>query len=204
MSETTKIGLDIAKQVFHAQGKADDSASTKCATRNTARRTAFRSTLVPEAAAAKLATGASHPPIFVGPKTRRCPMQTANWAARIGAGFYILWGIFHLTAAKSVYVLAQQSTGMVRGRLLQTGFYLVFFAIAGILLAAILNWRNDERGYWMNGTLLAFADIPFILFVLVPRVVPWWPGLVGPLLWLAAFIFTSVGRFSATATLNTP
>ena len=58
-------------------------------------------------------------------------MQTANWAARIGAGFYVLWGIFHLAAAKSVYVLAQQSTGMVRGRVLQTAFYLVFFAIAG-------------------------------------------------------------------------
>ena len=124
-------------------------------------------------------------------------MQTANWAARIGAGFYILWGIFHLAAAKSVYVLAQQSTGMVRGRLLQAALYLVFFAIAGILLAAILNWRNDERGYWMNGTLLACADIPFVLFVLVPGLVPWWPGLVGPLHWLAAFIFTSVGRFSA-------
>jgi hypothetical protein len=22
-------------------------------------------------------------------------MQTAKWAARIGAGFYVLWGIFH-------------------------------------------------------------------------------------------------------------
>jgi len=38
--------------------------------------------------------------------------------------------------------------------------------------------------------------IPFILFVLIPGLMPWWPGLAGPLLWLAAFIFTSVGRFS--------
>ena len=123
-------------------------------------------------------------------------MQTAKWAARIGAGFYVLWGIFHLVAANSVYVLAEQSTGMVQGRLLQDAFYLVFFAISGILIAVILNWRNDKQGYWMNGTLLAFADIPFILFVLLPGLIPWWPGLAGPLLWLAASIFTSVGRFS--------
>ena len=49
-------------------------------------------------------------------------METAKWAARIGAGFYVLWGISHLVAANSVYVLAEQSTGMVRGRLLQDAF----------------------------------------------------------------------------------
>ena len=57
-------------------------------------------------------------------------MPTARWAARIGAGFYVLWGIFHLVAASSVYVLAEQSSGMVRGRLLQDASYLVFFAIS--------------------------------------------------------------------------
>jgi hypothetical protein len=124
-------------------------------------------------------------------------MQTAKWAARIGAGFYVLWGIFHLVAANSVYVLAELSTGMVQGRLLQDASYLVFFAISAILMAVILNWRNDRQGYWINGSLLAVADMPFILFVLVPGLVPWWPGLAGPLLWLAAFIFTSVGRLSA-------
>lgn len=56
---------------------------------------------------------------------------------------------------------------------------------------------NDKRGYWVNGTLLAFADIPFVLFVLVPGLIPWWPALAGPLLWLAAFTFSSVGRFFA-------
>jgi len=124
-------------------------------------------------------------------------MQMARWAARIGAVFYVLWGVFHLVAANAVYALAEQSTGMVRGRLLQDAFYLLFFAVAGILMAVILNWRNDKQGYWMNGTFIAFADIPFVLFVLAPGLIPWWPGLAGPLLWLIAFAFTSIGRFSA-------
>jgi hypothetical protein len=35
-----------------------------------------------------------------------------------------------------------------------------------------------------------------VLFVLVPGLIPWWPGLAGPLLWLAAFVFTTIARFS--------
>jgi hypothetical protein len=44
---------------------------------------------------------------------------------------------------------------MVQGRLLQTAFYLLVFAISGNLIALALNWRND---YWMNGILIAFAN----------------------------------------------
>jgi len=124
-------------------------------------------------------------------------MQMAKWAARIGAVFYVLWGVFHLVAANAIYALAEQSAGMVRARLLQDAFYLLFCAVAGTVMAVILNWRNDKQGYWMNGTLIAFADLPFVLFVLVPGLIPWWPGLAGPLLWLIAFVFTSIARFSA-------
>ena len=117
--------------------------------------------------------------------------------AKIGAVSYVSWGVFHLAAANAVYALAEQSTGMVHARLQQDAFYLLFFAVAGILMAVILNWRNDKQGYWMNGLLMAFADIPFVLFVLVPGLIPWWPGLVGPVLWVIAFLFTTIAYFSA-------
>jgi hypothetical protein len=123
-------------------------------------------------------------------------MQFSNWAARLGAAFYVVWGLFHVLAANAVYSLAEQQTGMVRGRLLQDAFYLLFFALAGIVIAIALNWRNDRRGYWMNGVLIAFADIPFVLFVLIPGLMPWWPGLAGPILWLIAFLLTTVARSS--------
>ena len=50
-------------------------------------------------------------------------MQMAKWAARIGAVFYVLWGVFHLVAANAVYALAEQSTGMV-ARQASTGRFL--------------------------------------------------------------------------------
>jgi hypothetical protein len=124
-------------------------------------------------------------------------------AAKIGAAFYVCWGLLHFTAAFGVYKLAQTSAGtLIEGRLLQTAFYLAAFAAAAIALAVTLNWRNDRLGFWGNGVMVSIADIPFILFVLIPGYAPWWPGLLGPLLWVAAFLLTALGRIGSTHTLT--
>jgi hypothetical protein len=107
-------------------------------------------------------------------------------AAKIGA-------VFYFTAAFGVYKLAQNSPAtMAQGRLMQTAFYLAAFATAAIIFAVTLNWRNDRLGFWANGIMVGIADVPFILFVLVPGYSPWWPGLLGPVLWIAAFLFTAL------------
>jgi hypothetical protein len=46
--------------------------------------------------------------------------------------------------------------------------------------------------------MVGIADIPFILFVLIPGYAPWWPGLLGPVLWIAAFSTTALARTCAT------
>src|SRR3546814_16288086 len=56
-------------------------------------------------------------------------MSGTRWAARIGAIFYILWGVFHLMAAKAVFGLADLANGMTRARLPQDAFYLLAFAV---------------------------------------------------------------------------
>jgi hypothetical protein len=45
--------------------------------------------------------------------------------------------------------------------------------------------------------MVGIADIPFILFVLIPGYAPWWPGLLGPVLWIAAFSITGLARMYA-------
>jgi hypothetical protein len=119
-------------------------------------------------------------------------------AARIGAVFYVCWGLLHFTAAFGVYQLARSSPAtMAQGRLMQTAFYLAAFAATAIVLAVALNWRNDRLGFWVNGAMVGIADIPFILFVLIPGYAPWWPGLLGPVLWIAALFFTGSARMGA-------
>jgi hypothetical protein len=118
--------------------------------------------------------------------------------ARLGAILYVCWALLHFTAAYGVYKLAQNSpANMAQGRLMQTAFYLATFAVIAIVLALTLNWRNDRNGLWVNGVMVGIADIPFILFVLIPGYAPWWPGLLGPVLWIAAFLLTGLARMGA-------
>jgi len=48
--------------------------------------------------------------------------------------------------------------------------------------------------------MVFIADVPFVLFVLVPGYAPWWPGLLGPVFWLAALSLTGLAQIGATAT----
>jgi hypothetical protein len=123
-------------------------------------------------------------------------------AAKLGAVLYVCWGLLHFTAAYGVFKLAQNSPAMAQARLMQTAFYLAAFATAAIIFAITLNWRNDRFGFWVNGVMVAIADIPFILFVLLPGYAPWWPGLLGPILWIAAFFFTALARMRSTPRLT--
>ena len=119
-----------------------------------------------------------------------------NLAAKIGAVCYIFWGLVHFNAASGIYELAQNTpASMTQGRLMQIAFYVLVFATAAIVFAVTLNWRNDRLGFWANGTMVAIADIPFILFILVPGYAPWWPGGLGPILWIAASVFTALAQW---------
>ena len=120
--------------------------------------------------------------------------------ARIGAICYILWGLLHYAATLNVYHLGLSvPPTMVQGRLLQEALYLFFLATTGIVLAVTLNWRNNRLGCWLNALIIGIADLPFILFVLVPGYMPLWPGALGPILWFAGMTFTVLGQMPAGA-----
>lgn len=115
--------------------------------------------------------------------------------ARIGAVFYVLWGLLHYSATYDVYQLGLGvAPSMVQGRLFQNAFYIFAFATTGIVLAIKMNWHNSRAGFWLNALIIGVADVPFIVFVLVPGYAPFWPGVLGPALWIAAMIFTGLGQ----------
>jgi hypothetical protein len=123
--------------------------------------------------------------------------------ARIGAVSYVLWGLLHYTAAYGVYRMGLGvPSGIVQGRLFQEAFYLVAFATTGIVMATALNWHNSRAGFWLNALILAVGDIPFILFVLIPGYAPFWPGILGPALWVSGMIFTGFGQIRPSPTVQ--
>ncbi|MGA9532641.1 MAG: hypothetical protein WBR18_08005 [Anaerolineales bacterium] len=113
---------------------------------------------------------------------------------QIGTAFYLGWGGLHLLAAFRVHQQGQiLPAGPVQGRIFQAAWNLAFFAIAVLVVAVALNWRNSLPGYWLNLTVASVTDIGFIAFILAPGYVPKWSGSLGPLLWLLAVLFSTLG-----------
>jgi len=121
--------------------------------------------------------------------------------AKIGAVLYMLWGILHVFAAYKVVILAQTlEQGMVQGRLYQDAWNLLFFALFGIVIGIIYNWKNSKNGYYLNLIVVSAGDIGFIITILLPGYLPLFPGLIGPVLWLLALTFSTIAIVKAKNT----
>lgn len=122
-----------------------------------------------------------------------------NLFAKLGAVTYVLWGLLHIQAARFVYVLGQSlEPGVVQGRIYQDAWNLLFFALFGIAVAVLFNWKNSRLGYWLNLIVVSAGDIGFIITILVPGYIPLVPGGIGPLLWVLALIFSTLGILKAS------
>ena len=123
----------------------------------------------------------------------------SNLFAKLGSITYVIWGIFHIVAARQVYALGQTlDPGTVQGRIFQDAWNLLFFALFGIAVGVFLNWKNSRLGYWLNLVVVSAADIGFIVFILIPGHAPLVPGVLGPILWVLAVLFSTVGSIRTT------
>jgi hypothetical protein len=114
--------------------------------------------------------------------------------ARIGAGCYVVWGLLHIDAAVQQFALATTlPPGLVHGKINQGAWDLLFFAAVAILVAILHNWHNSEIGYAMNLIVVSAADLGFVTFVLIPGDVAIFPGILGPVFWLAGLFLTTLG-----------
>jgi len=119
--------------------------------------------------------------------------MNANMFAKAGAVVYVLWGLLHLKAAQMLYVMGQTlEAGALQGRIFQSAWNLLFFAVFAIVIAVAMNWRNSRLGYRLNLYVISAADIGFIVFVLMPGYVPMMPGALGPITWIIALALTSI------------
>ncbi len=126
-----------------------------------------------------------------------------NYFAKLGAVTYVLWGLLHIQAARFVYVLGQSlEPGIIQGRIYQDAWNLLFFALFGIVVAVTLNWKNSRLGYWLNLVVISAGDIGFIITIMVPGYIPLVPGGFGPLLWVVALAFSTLGILASNRETN--
>lgn len=120
-----------------------------------------------------------------------------TWTYRLGAIFYVLWGLLHLVAAWRGYELGvDQEPGLVQGRLYQGAWNMAFLALFSIAIAVIFNWRNSRVGYWLNLFAVSATDVGFIVLLLVPG---YSTEIIGPIVWILALVFSTIGMRSAPA-----
>jgi hypothetical protein len=118
--------------------------------------------------------------------------------ALLGAVAYFAWGALHLlAAANSFRFAASMEAGLVQGRLFQGAFYVAFFAVVAVIVAAGFNWRNSRAGYWINLVTVSAADIPFVLFIVLPGHMTGAEAMLGPTLWLAGAAFSTIALATA-------
>jgi hypothetical protein len=119
-----------------------------------------------------------------------------NIAAKIGGALYVVWGALHLVAAWGIHVLAVSlPPGISYGRMEQASWNLAVFALLAMALGVSLNWRNDKAGYWINLVTVAVVDLGFVLLIVIPGYVPVSvAALAGPIVYVVAAIFSTIGR----------
>ena len=124
--------------------------------------------------------------------------------AKIGAIFYIAWGLLHFKAAYAIYLLGKsQGPGMAQGRLWQDSFFLFLISVATIYVAVRYNWKNSPLGYWLNLFIVSIEDLLFIFLIVAPGYVPAKALLTGPLLWILGLTFTTIAYIGHKKSLQT-
>jgi hypothetical protein len=121
-------------------------------------------------------------------------MIPSTLTARLGALCYIAWGLFHVKVAHDIYTLGSAQTGIARGRLYQLAAYMLCISIFAIVTGAAGNWRNDPRSYWLNLIVVGWADLVWVLVVVLPGYAPLLRGLLPPAVYVLGALLTTAAR----------
>lgn len=115
-------------------------------------------------------------------------------AARLGALFYVGWGLFHVRVAWDIYGLGATESGLAQARLFQLAAYMLTIALFVVGVALLLNWKSSRVGYWLNLCVAGWADLIWVAVVVVPGYVGLVRGLVPPIVFVVAAILSTIGR----------
>lgn len=131
---------------------------------------------------------------------------------RIGAVFYVLWGLLHVLAGAGMLLAGAEeqldllSTAplpeaelpaalapLVHAGLSFHGYNLLWFGLLAIGVAVLLNWRNDVTGYWVNLFVVGADDLGLVVFLILPGHLTFAEAGLGPVLFLLAAVLTTIG-----------
>lgn len=136
-----------------------------------------------------------------------------NRLSKIGIIMFILWGILHILVgaiAVAAYItkgpvgiftaygatLGTQDTGetlmLAANIALEFSIILAGYGILSIW-AAMLMYRGQTLGFWLNTILLGIVDVAFVYALMLPGYIPVDQGIWGPVLYVLGVLFGALG-----------
>jgi hypothetical protein len=82
--------------------------------------------------------------------------------------------------------------GIAQGRLLQLAAYLLTISLFAIVVAIWRVAKNDRLGFWLNLAVVGWADMIWVLVVVLPGYVPLVRGLLPPAVFALAAVLSAV------------
>lgn len=138
-----------------------------------------------------------------------------QYAHRIGAIFYALWGILHILgaavllqqassggattvfatigSATPVADLPQVAGGLATAVLTYYAWNLLWVGLFVLVVAIWLNWKNSLLGFWLNLVVVGAVDLGLLFTLIAPGHMALSDGLLGVGLWLPALLFSAIG-----------
>ena len=134
---------------------------------------------------------------------------------KIGAVFYALWGLLHIAGGGLMFlqesganVLAMVGTGnpaaipsdtspLVDAVLTYHSFNLAWIGAFVLVVAVLLNWKNDRVGYWINLAVVSIVDLGLLFTTVLPGHMALGTAIPGIVLWIPALVFSSLAYMRA-------
>lgn len=111
--------------------------------------------------------------------------------SKIAAALYVAWGVFHVYVSWQILTLALHEQGIAQGRLLQLAAYMLTISLFAIIIAMWRVAKNDPVGFWLNLAVVGWADVIWVLVVVLPGYVPLVRGLLPPAVFVLAAILSA-------------
>ncbi|MEV0352058.1 hypothetical protein AB0H88_40360 [Nonomuraea sp. NPDC050680] len=128
--------------------------------------------------------------------------SAAGMVAKIGAAFYVMWGILHIYVG--ILVLSKLlahglPVGTDAGRSVMYFWLVILVGVQAILVSIFLNWRNSHAGYWINAWTSIVGDLGLVVFMMIPGNLSFAQGISGPVLCAPALVCSTYALASARA-----
>ncbi len=134
---------------------------------------------------------------------------------KIGAVFYVLWGVAHIlggammlntvaseggTAALgmlgngvSLEQLPQDLNGVANSALGLLFWDLTWFGALVAIVAITMNWKRSLAGFWITLGVVLATDLAYMYAIVIPGYIAFPRGFIAPPLAVLAIVFSIVG-----------